>query len=604
MDALIDGLRQTLRDHPASVVLIVGSGVTQGAVRGTSSEAVASWVGLLESGLKHTHGIGRLDHQELETYQRLLGHSSTTSLLVAATFIERELAGGEFRLWLRNTVGRFEADLIDRSVLDVLAEYQRRGALLATTNYDTLLEHVTRLREVTWRDPSSVERAVHGDEPQVLHLHGVWRNAESIVLGMESYGDVTRDPHAQTVLATLRTARTFVFIGCGAGLRDPNLGAFLRWTGQTFSESEYRHYRLCLESEVETLRKDHPVEQRIFPLPYGRSHSDLAPFLQSLIAVETENESGKASSRGGEAAPAEVGSHVSTTHGDRLLHRLKALLRDAAPYERLQMRTLLEHVLVARKEAIAVIVELLGGSHQSILRVHRFDSHSNEEREEFIVPGSDDAHAIFALLKRHGFARELPAGFLDVPSGPLTMHFGQSAWAGIETLVQFLGSSPEHNNPGPNAVAAPAGPNPWLVVSGQTLGFPPFEFQLGPNILAAEVSWWKTLPPTLAQFSRLAGQGHLRLKGSSHQDEETLVERSKELLAKYRSPTFLLKVSEFWAPTGEPARECFLKSLQYLRPSRNPHLGALYDLAKSGGPVGSQIASAIETLFNNCVVWG
>lgn len=43
---------------------------------------------------------------------------------------------GEFRRWLRETVGTFEKNLRDRSVLDALAEHQRRGALLATTNYD------------------------------------------------------------------------------------------------------------------------------------------------------------------------------------------------------------------------------------------------------------------------------------------------------------------------------------------------------------------------------------------------------------------------------------------------------------------------------------
>ncbi|MBK9350223.1 MAG: SIR2 family protein [Sulfuritalea sp.] len=124
---------------------------------------------------------------------------------------------------------------------------------------------------MTWRDPAGVERALRGEEPQILHLHGAWRWPESIVLGHRSYEDVARDQHAQTVLASLRAERTFIFVGCGAGLRDPNLGAFLRWTASVFSRSEYRHFRLCLESEVEELRREHVDEQRIFPSALRRS---------------------------------------------------------------------------------------------------------------------------------------------------------------------------------------------------------------------------------------------------------------------------------------------------------------------------------------------
>jgi hypothetical protein len=165
---------------------------------------------------------------------------------------------GEFRRWLRETVGEFETNLADRAVLDALAEHQRRGGLLATTNYDFLLELVTGLQAATWRDPADVERALRGDEPQVLHLHGAWRWTDSVVLGIRSYDDVARDDHARAVLTTLRTGRTFVFVGCGAGLRDPNLGAFLKWTASTFEASEYRHFRLCRDSELDALRREHP----------------------------------------------------------------------------------------------------------------------------------------------------------------------------------------------------------------------------------------------------------------------------------------------------------------------------------------------------------
>lgn len=283
---LEDDLRQILREKPTSVIWVVGTGVTQGALRGTVSEPYASWDGLLRSGLRRIHDLGKISADELTTYERLLDHGNPTSWLLVAETIAQALgapASGEFRRWLRETVGEFEKHLADRAVLDALADHHRHGCMLATTNYDFLLEHVTGLQAATWRNPADVERALRGDEPQVLHLHGAWRWTDSVVLGIRSYDDIVRDAHAQAVLTTLRTDRTFVFVGCGAGLRDPNLGAFLKWTAAVYARSEYRHFRLCRDAEVDTLKREHPDEQRIFPLSYGLDHAALAPFLRSLL---------------------------------------------------------------------------------------------------------------------------------------------------------------------------------------------------------------------------------------------------------------------------------------------------------------------------------
>src|SRR5262249_38269036 len=105
---------------------------------------------------------------------------------------------------------------------------------------------------------------------------------ESVVLGIRSYEQVLGDAHAQTLQQALRATRTLLFVGCGAGLADPNLGALLRWSRGVFAGSEYRHFRLCRESEVEKLRKEHPPGERIFPLAFGAERADLAPFLRSL----------------------------------------------------------------------------------------------------------------------------------------------------------------------------------------------------------------------------------------------------------------------------------------------------------------------------------
>ena len=184
---------------------------------------------------------------------------------------------GEWRRWLRETLGQLKAQ--ERAALQALRDLH---VPIATTNYDGLVEEATDRPAVTWRDRAQVERVLRGDDEGVLHLHGHWQDPESVVLGIRSYDAVLGDAHAQTVLRSLRLRHTLVFIGCGAGLGDPNLGALLAWSRPLLAGSEYRHFRLCRASEREELERQHPREERIFPLPFGETHEDLAPFLRDL----------------------------------------------------------------------------------------------------------------------------------------------------------------------------------------------------------------------------------------------------------------------------------------------------------------------------------
>jgi tetratricopeptide (TPR) repeat protein len=270
----LDRLRNEITQGHA--LAIVGAGISIGATRNARA---ASWTGLLEDGVDRCQALG----QPADWADRLRAeiHSGDLDdLLSAAEKVSRKLGApkkGEFHIWLRETVGALEAQ--DRAVLEAL---RNLDIPLATTNYDDLLEDVTDLPPVTWRDGSRVERLLRGDEKGILHLHGHWDDPESVVLGIRSYEEVREDPHTQAVLRALRTLRTLIFIGCGDGLSDPNFGAFLTWTREVLPETEYPHYRLCLDGEVATLRGQHPDGEPIVLLPYGPKHSDLAPFLRSL----------------------------------------------------------------------------------------------------------------------------------------------------------------------------------------------------------------------------------------------------------------------------------------------------------------------------------
>jgi hypothetical protein len=260
------------------VLVIVGAGISIGA---TNRDPVASWTGLLESGVDRCLVV--VQGLPTDWAVRVRGEIRSGDLddmLSAAEKISRRLGaprGGEYGRWLRETVGSLK--LADSAVLEALRDL---GCPLATTNYDSLLTEVTGRPPVTWRQSADVERVIRGAEPGVLHLHGHWKDPESVIVGIRSYEQILGDQHAQAILHALRTVKTLLFVGFGAGLTDPNFDAFLGWTSRVFPSSEYRHYRLVRERERDEVQSQHPAEQRIFALPFGNEYSDLPGFLRDL----------------------------------------------------------------------------------------------------------------------------------------------------------------------------------------------------------------------------------------------------------------------------------------------------------------------------------
>lgn len=274
-DLLLNDLKQQIAARQA--VVIVGTGVS---ISATNNHPCASWQGLLRSGVERCMQVvpGLKKEWETRTLEQI--HGDLVELLSAADNISQRLGapnGGEYARWLRETVGTLEP--VKRDVIEAL---HRLGVTLATTNYDSLIEDVTRLDPVTWMDGNAVERVVRGDDKGILHLHGFWKKPESVVLGISSYEKVLGNEHAQNILHALQTMKTLLFVGCADGLEDPNFGKLMEWTGRIFSGSEYRRFCLTRESQVEKLQKAHPPDQRLFVLSYDKSFDDLAPFLRSL----------------------------------------------------------------------------------------------------------------------------------------------------------------------------------------------------------------------------------------------------------------------------------------------------------------------------------
>ncbi len=276
-DPVLDDLRRDIAS--GSVVVVAGAGVAVAASGGAST---ASWKGLLESGVaraEHLKARGAGWHASIAADMALLSEGDMDGTLGVASKVSGALGGAtgaEFKSWLRRDIG--DLRVTDRTLIEAITSL---NTPIATTNYDSLIEDVTRRDSVTWRDPNGVQMALRGDTKDIVHLHGFWKDSASVILSSMSYGQITAADAAQTLQRSLATLKSFLFIGCGAGLDDPNFEGLRRWMSAQFSQSESRHYRLCSEAELDTLRAAH-ADERISVLAYGRSHADLPDFVKGL----------------------------------------------------------------------------------------------------------------------------------------------------------------------------------------------------------------------------------------------------------------------------------------------------------------------------------
>jgi tetratricopeptide (TPR) repeat protein len=275
LNSLIDDLKKEIAR--GQTVVIIGAGVSIGA---TNRHKCASWTGLLHDGVDRCVELNRLPSAMTESLRSHIDSGDLDFLLSAAEVVSKKLGApddGEYRRWLRETIGALKAE--NKEVIQALSDL---GAILATTNYDNLIEEVTGLPPITWKDSARVERVLRGDEKGVLHLHGYWQNPQSVILGIRSYEQVLGDDHAQTLQRAVAALKSILFVGCGEGLSDPNFGSLLEWTGKVFAGSEYRCFRLALDNERELIQQQHSNQQRLFVLSYGQKHDDLAGFLRGL----------------------------------------------------------------------------------------------------------------------------------------------------------------------------------------------------------------------------------------------------------------------------------------------------------------------------------
>ena len=280
-DTHIDKLKSALAQ--GHVVTVVGTGVSVAACGNQEVEdfKVATWTGLLQHGVKHCKDVGEADDDDVELLTMQIESGKTNFLISAAEDISQRMQAkspGVFRGWLKDTIGKLE--IKDRSILDAVAALR---SMLCTLNYDNLLEVATQRRAVTWLKPDEIQDVLTGmTQDAVLHLHGWYKEPESVVLGLSSYLSVKDHPHAKAVLNLFTIDRTLLFVGCGDTVLDPNFTRLIEWGKEALKDVSPRHYLLCRTSEISAFQAKLVGAPWLQPLDYGAEYGDLVPFLQRL----------------------------------------------------------------------------------------------------------------------------------------------------------------------------------------------------------------------------------------------------------------------------------------------------------------------------------
>ena len=281
-DTLIDRLKEDIA--AGRVVTITGTGVSVASCENQEVEAfkVATWTGLLHHGVKHCRDIGVADAKVAKLLTMQIEGGETDFLINAAETISQRMKSkseGTFRGWLKDTIGKLKVK--DPTLLDAI---KALPTMLATLNYDNLLEDATGRRAVTWLKPDDVQDVLIGVVTDaVLHLHGWFKEPESVVLGLSSYFAVKDHAHAKAVLHLFTIDRTLLFVGCGDTMLDPNFSRLIEWGKEALKDVAPRHYLLCRASELADFRRKLADAPWLQPLDYGAKYEDLVTFLRMLV---------------------------------------------------------------------------------------------------------------------------------------------------------------------------------------------------------------------------------------------------------------------------------------------------------------------------------
>ncbi|GKZ82399.1 hypothetical protein AnigIFM56816_007211 [Aspergillus niger] len=280
-------LRKSRRQK--NLAICVGSGVTlfSTMVKGKGVQDRLTWKGFIRNGFDYLQtkkpNYYEDNRKRLEkAVEDLYDNDSNVEdvLHVANTLTQSMDKCGCFSDWLSSQFNKLHRHVKDNAILESLRKLHEADVTLMTTNYDGLIENYCRLQPLDGSQPQQLVQFIRRNLPNVVfHPHGYWENPNHIVLDSRQYYEVGREDNGvRETLKDVLKARTVVFVGCGAGLGDPNFGQLLQWLGKQQKDVNYGHYIL--------LKKGDDYRE-LDSLPLNKVHvvtfEDIAPWLEGLL---------------------------------------------------------------------------------------------------------------------------------------------------------------------------------------------------------------------------------------------------------------------------------------------------------------------------------
>lgn len=266
------------------LVAIMGAGTSIGLA--SPATPAKNWRELLNHCFSYAKEVGAIDQKQLERWADQAQADDLDELLAAADFVVRKLGGPPGLLYSRWLESNFSKQKAKTGPLrDAVSALSKARIPLATLNYDTLLERVTKTNSIHMNDARRVIDWGRKDNSDILHLHGVWNHPETCIFGSGDYQIAINDEFRQNLQRSLASFANIVFVGCGDTLHDPNFATLLRWMADVLGAAAPLHYMLVRNDDVDRLKCDPILRGLVEPIAFGSSYDDLPKFLLSDIAV-------------------------------------------------------------------------------------------------------------------------------------------------------------------------------------------------------------------------------------------------------------------------------------------------------------------------------
>ncbi|EER27496.1 ankyrin repeat containing protein [Coccidioides posadasii C735 delta SOWgp] len=275
----IQPITEALLKH--KLVIVTGAGVTLNATQQNSGEHLEklTWSGLIRHGLRYLSELPLItgpDKDRIISANALLEINSAGSSMDAINIMKGLMTDyNELASWLTNIFSGLKVH--QHAILDVLKDLHKEGAILVTTNYDHILDdHGEKLRSISPSDnPDDIRRFKSGHLDGIFHLHGSYDRPQDVILNTTDYVRVVNS-EVKYMLEKFLMFDTVLFVGCGAGLNDPNFGPLLNWVREYQKNIPEKHFTLVKKGDISDYR---PLRSLI----YGQNYSDMASYLRKIL---------------------------------------------------------------------------------------------------------------------------------------------------------------------------------------------------------------------------------------------------------------------------------------------------------------------------------